>query len=398
MADVAQANADLKYGTLLDAIRRRIGGVQAGATANEQAIQGYGNTGRQVIGQTYDVLDKSLAGNRADTGQQLATSANNIGQGYRDAQSVLDTQRGIARDFAANAGLADNQGDAYARRQASLENVIADLIGRNAQQDATVTGNLKNWAGQMDSIFAKGQDIGHQQRADASGRFETSLLDALAGNRLNAQTDETDLQGQLLSTLNERGNFLVSESDRLANEAWQRALQQAQLSQSAQQANAELALRQRAMDREDANVGKDDYWKQKDYEMRLAAQQQGINESDRDYALRLAQLGMTNNDDKFKALSMLGDPTQLATLAPDAHSFLEATAGVPDTRLGQARTATQGIIGNAFSGLFNGSNSGGQSGYGKYNELAGNLLFGDRQPGIEHRLRNKLISGIKGLF
>jgi hypothetical protein len=57
MPGVAEANADLKYGTLLDAIQRRIQGVGATQAANEAAIQGYGNTGRGIIGQTYDVLD-----------------------------------------------------------------------------------------------------------------------------------------------------------------------------------------------------------------------------------------------------------------------------------------------------------------------------------------------------
>jgi hypothetical protein len=331
MPGVAEANADLKYGTLLDAIQRRIQGVGATQAANEAAIQGYGNTGRGIIGQTYDVLDKALAQNRTDTSNQLGTAAQNIGQGYRDAQSILETQRGIARDYAAQAGVADNQTDAYSRNQARLENVIADLIGRNAQQDATYTGNLKNWAGQMDSIMAKGQDIGRQSRADQAGKFETSLLDALAGNRLNAQTDLTDLYGQQLSTLNERGNFLVSESDRLAQQAWERAIQEAQLQQSAQQANAELALRQRQMDMEQSNVGKDDLWKMLDYGLRrdqFAADQQNTQFSQGLQQDQFNQtVGAALQGSRLDALRILADPN--SALLPDNYrAAIERAAGI----------------------------------------------------------------------
>lgn len=401
MADigaVAQANADLKYGASLDALKRRIASGEQAMLANETALQGYGNTGRGIIGQVYDVLDKSLAENRTNTGQQLQASAQNVGQGYRDAQNVLDAQRNLARDYASQAGVADNQQAAYAEQQAKLENVFADLIGRNAQNDATWTGNLKNWAGMMDSIFSKGQDIGRQQRADAGSRFETALLDLLGENRLNAQREATDISGQIAQIMGERGSFLVSEGDRLAQQAWERAIQEAQMAQQAAIAQAEMDLRSRAMAQESAARSDDSRWKQMEFDQRNRAFEQGVRESDRnyqrgiiesdrDFGLRQTAAGQTNNDDYFKAISILSDPAASATLSPAARIRLEDIAGINTTRT-QARDSGKGaagVLGSVFApgGVKPASNKPG---------------FFDNQYNPDEYWANRLVRKIGGFF
>ncbi len=243
LESIAQANANLKYGGQEAALKRAMDALRANTDSNVQSLEGYGNTGRNVLGQVYGVLDTKLAQNRQQTGEDLAKQVASIGQGYRDAGNVATAARDDARTYLEQ--LAERTGGQAALPEvmSGVENTASKILGRFAQNDATTTGNLQNWAAQNDSIMAGTQNIGQQMRADAGSRFENELLNALGGARLEGTKGQNDLQGRLLDILNERGSFLTSELARLASEEWQRQMEQAKLNQAAQQANAELALR-----------------------------------------------------------------------------------------------------------------------------------------------------------
>lgn len=247
VSDVARANADLRYGGQQSAIQRRIDALRADTAGNVAALEGYGTTGRNEIGEAYNILDQMLGANRAQSQKDLGTQVDLVGRGYREANDITNLAKDQARSYLGS--MAERLGVQGALPDASsdLENSVAQIVGRNAQNDATTTGNLRTWASQNDQILGRGQALGGQMRASSLSNFETELLDALAGARLEGTKGENQLQGNLLDILNERGAFLTSESARLAQEEWERALQQAQLNQQAQQANAELGLRAAAL-------------------------------------------------------------------------------------------------------------------------------------------------------
>lgn len=245
--DTAQAAADLRYGSQQSALQRKIEAIKAATQADAASLEGYGNRGRAVVDQTYNVLDKYLGQNRTQASQDLGTQVASIGQGYRDAQETANAARTDSRNYLQQ--LAEKIGGqaALPEQMSTVEDTANRIVSRAAQNDATVTGNLKNWAAQNDSILGQGQAIGQQMRADSKSKFETELLRRLGESRLEGIKGQNDMYGRLSDLLNERGSFLTTEMARLADQEYARQLEQAKLQQAAQQANAELALRSAAL-------------------------------------------------------------------------------------------------------------------------------------------------------
>lgn len=368
MADLtatATANADLRYNSQVEALKRRIQDIQAQRDANDAALQGYGNTGRGVIGQVYDVLDQKLASNRVDNRNSMTSAIGQMSEGYDKAQRVGEGWRDSARQFAAEAGVQQpGYEDAYAYQQAKLEDVIGRVFGNIAERGAAAVGNQQAWASNIDSIYGMGQNIGSQMRADAGSRFESELLRALADNRLNAQRDETDIYGNISSTLAERGNFITSELARLAESQWERSFKEAQLRQQAEQANAELSLRAAAMadDRayKQAAMNKADTMSEKerlDYELRKRALMNDERQTERNMSAAEMQAEMArkrtitdylmqdptlNNEQR---LAILRDQGWLPAAAPDS---TQATTTTPAFNLDRA--AAQRLYGEDYLG------------------------------------------------
>ncbi len=242
---LATQAGDVKYGSQLSALQRALAEAQRQNTQDIDATNIYGTKGPSAIGGAYDALDTSLSDNRTAVNSQLTGIANNIGQGYKDASSVLQ-----GRPLQAPTTGATNFNE--------TQNALDRMLFNNETLSARATGDMQAWAGQMDSINAKGQDISKNMRADSLGRFQTELLDSLSNLRLEGAKTTNEYNGQMQDVYNERGNFIATEMARLAAEEWQRQLAQAQLQQEYDLAMAQIAAQDRATAASSAGSASDD--------------------------------------------------------------------------------------------------------------------------------------------
>lgn len=300
--------AQLRYGGQEDAVQRAIQALAVSRAADEAAINQYGTGGRTAINETFNQLASNLGTNRELNAANLGIQAEQIGQGYRDANQIAEAARaqGVQNLRQLFGGNVAYQSGSLAAAADPIEALAARIVGQNAQQDATVTGNLRNWAAQQDSILGAGISGAERDRANRLSGFESELLRALATARNEATNDEYNLQSQLLDLLNERGAFTADAAANFADTAFGQQLQAAQynlseqdmLRQAAAQA-AQIAMQREASSRAAAEddwkralaersqsfderkyldslgqVDNEDYWRQLDYELR--AQQAGL--------------------------------------------------------------------------------------------------------------------------
>ena len=141
----AKTSADLRYGGQEEAVKRAIAALNVSRQADQAAIDTYGAKGKTAINETFADLTQNLGINRAQTAQDLGVQAQNVGQGYRDAQSVAEAARAqgaerLAQLFNGNSAFSSGS---LAAAQDPIEALAAKIIGSQAQNDATVTGNLQ---------------------------------------------------------------------------------------------------------------------------------------------------------------------------------------------------------------------------------------------------------------
>ena len=297
----AQTAAQLKYGSQEDAVKRAIANLATTRAADEASINTYGTEGRNAINQTFDQLAGNLSTNRQLNNANLGIQAAQIGQGYRDASQIGQTAANQA--VGQLQSLAGNNANYGTMNLADYANPIVSLaaqqVANNANSDAAVTGNLKNWAAQQDSIMRAGESGAQRDRSNRLSGFETELLKSLATAKNQATGKEGDLQSQLLALIGERGTYTADSAANFADTAFGQQLQAAGFNleeskaiQQAQQAQAQLAMQadelafkraasQAESRRQDAALaaqqaagGKDDKYKELDYQLKLKALQQ----------------------------------------------------------------------------------------------------------------------------
>lgn len=328
----AETDAAVKYGAQEEAIKRRIASNQAATAANVAGMEQYRDKGTGAVNSAYDILDSNLTANKADTAQQLSGQANSVSQGWQAVNQVGEAARNKARtdvsQLAAKLGLAG----AELPVASEIESTALQLSDRAREGDATYTGNLKNWSGQIESLLGRGQANGKTQRADAQQRLQAEALKAIADLQLQGQREDTELAGQYNSLMGEKGLYQLSRADELAAQEWDRQFRQAQLDQQAQQSNAELSLRAAGMNADNAyrsrsqDTSKEDFWKLLEYDLKrqgMGADNQDRNTSNErfdaqmelDWA-KLAQAGQTGQRGE--------DPMALASI------LLGANGGVYD--------------------------------------------------------------------
>ena len=262
-ADAAAAQVALKYDPQQAAIQRQIDAARGQTAANEAGLQTYGTTGRQAIGNVYDTLGSLLTGNRAQSAADLGQQADLVGQGYTQANNYQNSVADQARTRLS--ALSDQLGAGQAGNftvQSDLEKTLGGILGQNAQAQAATTGNLRTWAGQWDQILGNGINIGEQTRAKTAGDFETELLKLLGDNKVAGLEGENAMQGKLADILGARQNDLVATYNQLAQQEWERSLQQAQMDMEAQKSNASLALQSRGLDLQAQGQADDAAYKQ----------------------------------------------------------------------------------------------------------------------------------------
>lgn len=281
----AKAAADLKYGAQQDAVQRAIAALAGQRQADEASINTYGQQGRAAIGQTFDQLVNNLETNRALVNRDLGIQVDSIGQGFRDANAIAEAARERALS---NLDQLYGGNRAYstmdiAKFRDPIESLAAQVLGENANADATFTGNLKNFAAQQDAIMQSGIGGAQRDRSNRLSSFENELIRAISEAKNLRSQQEYDYQSRLTDLIGERGNFQaltaadyidqlfgqqvqaanynLSERAQLAQEAYQRA----QIAES----QAERAQRASLARAEAQKADNSDYWRQLEYELKL---------------------------------------------------------------------------------------------------------------------------------
>lgn len=279
------ANAtQLKYGAQQSQIERALAALAGTRAADEAAINQYGAGGRNAINQTFEQLFGNLETNRQLVGSQLGIQADAVGQGYRDANQIAEAAR---QQAIANLNKMYGNNVAYGSVQlgevaSPIERLAAQIVGENAQSDATATGNLRNFAAQQDAIMRAGISGAQRDKSNRLAGFESELLRALASAKAAATEEEFNLQGNMLDTITERGTYQNEITQQFMDQLFGQQLQAAQFNLSEQEAVSqaahraaslaqsarEMALRERAQSFEESQVGKDDIWKALELDLR----------------------------------------------------------------------------------------------------------------------------------
>lgn len=285
----AQVATDLKYGAQQSVIERAIAALAGQQQANEAGINTYGQQGRAGIGQSFDQLVGNLETNRALVNRDLGIQTENIGQGFRDANSIAEAARTRALDnldqlYGGNKAYSTTD---VAKYRDPIETLAAQVMGENAKADATFTGNLANFAAQQDAIMRSGIGGAQRDRSNRLASFENELLRAISESKNQFSQREFDLNSELANLLNERGSFQAVTAADYIDQLFGQTLQAAQYNLSEQAQASEDAYRraqiaesqaERAQrgalaraeaQRADKSANNNDYWKQLEYELKL---------------------------------------------------------------------------------------------------------------------------------
>ncbi len=318
----AATAAQLKYGASQDAVNRAIAALAGTRAADEASINQYGTGGRQAINQTFDQLLQNLTTNRQLTQSGLATQVDQVGQGYREANQIADAARQQAID---RLGKMYGNNNAYAAVQlgdvaSPIERLAAQVIGENAQSDATATGNLRTWAAQQDAFARMAESGAERDRSNRLSGFESELLRALSGAKYQATEKEFDLQGNLLDLISERGSYQNDKASEYADQLFGQMIQAGQLNLAEAEAASAAAARSSAnsLDREKFEWSKsqagqeqdnEDYWRALEFDLKS----RGLsNEEARDMRDYLYQENQNAMDRKWQTAQYLSAASNAA--------------------------------------------------------------------------------------
>ena len=253
---VAQAQVAAKYDPQQSAIDRQLASAKAGTVANEGAIQGFGNTGRGIIGETYGTLYGLLGNNQAKQKQELGQYAEMGDRGYDQALSQIGNQQQASRDYLSQMYAALGQsGQGYEiPKFTQAEDIFSTMNARATQAKTAYGGNFRDWAEKMNAISGEGINSAHQSEALRKSEFESQLLRALGENKLAGTTQETELMGRLNDIMGARGNDLIAMYNELAMQEWQRQMEQAKLDTQANLAAAQNASAERIAGMQEAGA------------------------------------------------------------------------------------------------------------------------------------------------
>lgn len=334
-ARAANATA-VKYGASEAQLNRAIDAAKMQEIAQKAALDQYGAAGRQAIGQTYTDLYSNLAANKADTVNQLGTQVDQVGRGYRDANQLVQTARDASQQRLSDlAGRIGRGGDSVAAGLSPIEDLVNQIVGQNAQSDATRSGNLRTWAAQQEAFMNQGIDQAHRSESERKSSFENELLQSLADLQAKATDTQVGLQGGLLDLLNEKGSFQQSALDQYINELFGQQMQAAQYNLSEQEAQSQAAARAAANDLAARELG----LKERSYNdskqgqslqdmLALAQNDRAERSSALENALRQKQLGQVDQPstlDEWAAQNGVGNDA-IAQLLKDYNSITNESA------------------------------------------------------------------------
>lgn len=243
----AEAQVAVKYDPQQAAINRQLETARSQTAANEASLNQYGNTGRQIIGDTFNTLYGLLGANKTDTQNALNQQLALTNQGYDKAIGDIQGYQNASRDYIANMAAQLGQSGQGLVSSGNLEDVVNRELGYASSARANYGSTLGDWIAKMGSLADMGISSAHQSEALRKSNFEADLLQAIGQNKLAGTNQETDLMNKLTDIMGLRQSDLVAMYNQLQAEEWDRQFKQAQLNEQAAEASAELGYKYAAL-------------------------------------------------------------------------------------------------------------------------------------------------------
>jgi hypothetical protein len=247
MWDAAQANIAVKYDPQQAALQRQLELSSKNTASNEQAIQGFGNTGRENITNNFATLYGLLGANKTDTQNALNQQLGLTNQGYDTAIQNIQGYQQNSRDYIAQMAAALGQSGQGLVSSGKLEDVANQQLGYANAARTNYGSTLSDWIAKMGSLSDMGIASAHQNEALKMSGFESDLINMLGQNKLAGTTQETDVINKIADLMNVRQSDLVDMYNQLTAAEWERQFKQAQLDQAAAEAAADLAYKYSAL-------------------------------------------------------------------------------------------------------------------------------------------------------
>src|SRR5215471_14609942 len=231
LMDAAQANIAVKYDPQQAALQRQLELSQKNTASNEQAIQGYGTAGRQIIGDSFNTLYGLLGANKTDTQNALNQQLSLTNQGYDNAIRDIQGYQQNSRDYIANMARQLGQSGQGLVSSGNLEDISNRELGYASAARANYGQQLSDWIAKMGSLADMGISSAHQSEARDRASFETELLSMLGSNKLAGTNQETDVINKIADLMNVRQSDLIDMYNQLSAAQWQRDMEQAKLNE-----------------------------------------------------------------------------------------------------------------------------------------------------------------------
>lgn len=238
--EVAQAQVAVKYDPQQANLQRQIDMAKSSTATNEQALQGYGTAGRQIIGDTYSKLYDWLNYGKATQQQELGQQVANTNAGYDQAIQQMQGYQTGSRNYLQEMAAALGQSGQGLVSGGKLEDSINQQLGRASASKLNYGSGLADWTAKMGSIADMGISAAHQGEAQGRSTFESELLQLLGQNKYAGTIQETDAMNKLSDIMGLRQSDLIAMYNELYQAEWQRRFSQAQLEQEASIAQAQL--------------------------------------------------------------------------------------------------------------------------------------------------------------
>lgn len=244
-ADAAKAAGDTVFLPKQSAMEAQQAIARSQALAARASLTGAIDPGNAAIGGAYDHQINDLVRNRNDTNQAFNTTLDSTRDNY---------QQGLNQGAAAQSSAIEYLNQLAASTGGSFGRGMADAQAPGIQK-ANDLASIQNQliTGRMSGLQALGQgmdDSNRRAEANAQGAkgqaiagFNSRLASEIGNVNSQGLQQEQSFMNQLQELMSNRGNFELQWGQGMADRDSQASLEQAKLSQSAQQASAELAMR-----------------------------------------------------------------------------------------------------------------------------------------------------------
>lgn len=245
--DPIQQLTELQFAPQRNQLQRNISAVDAGLQQSVNTQKEYGNIGDQKIASAYQQLSQQLESLLSRTKENFSGAQNQLSQTY---DSALAGQKQVGQqgiDSVTAAAQALGLGAAAPDAVSRLAALTSQQVGNTEASKAGAVGNLQTLGAGMAGVGLQGIGDAAKEGAQSRSNLAQQILAAINQSTADANTQKSDLYGQLSDLASEQGAAYMENSrqdrlDRLAEEIQRGTLdiQRGQLGLSAQELYAKL--------------------------------------------------------------------------------------------------------------------------------------------------------------